>query len=74
VRTRFQQNVLVGTPPPMQGLRDRWAVTAEQVARAIADAVESGARTVMRPRSGWLMVAAARLFPKLMDRVLARAE
>jgi short-subunit dehydrogenase len=72
VRTRFQQNVLAGTPPPMQGLRDRWAVTPEQIAVAVADAVERGSRTVMRPRSGWLMVAAARLFPGLMERILAR--
>jgi short-subunit dehydrogenase len=72
VRTRFQQNVLAGTPPPMQGLRERWAVTPEQIAGAIAEAVERGARTVMRPRSGWLMVGAARLFPSLMDKVLAR--
>jgi short-subunit dehydrogenase len=72
VRTRFQQNVLAGTPPPMQGLRDRWAVTPEQVASDIVSAVERGTRTVLTPRSGWLMVGAARLFPGLMDRVLAR--
>lgn len=72
VRTRFQQNVLAGTPPPMQGLRDRWAVTPEHVASEIVAGVERGTRTVLTPRSGWLMVAAARLFPGLVDRVLAR--
>ncbi|HET8546812.1 MAG TPA: SDR family NAD(P)-dependent oxidoreductase [Bryobacteraceae bacterium] len=72
VRTRFQEHVLAGTPPPMQGLRDRWAVTAEQVAAAIAGAVERGVRTVLIPRSGWLMVGATRLFPGLTERVLSR--
>jgi short-subunit dehydrogenase len=72
VRTRFQQNVLSGTPPAMQGLRERWAITPEQVASDIVAAVERGTRTVVTPRSGWLMVGAARLFPGLVDRVLAR--
>jgi short-subunit dehydrogenase len=72
VKTRFQQNVLAGSPPPMQGLRERWAVTPEQVASDIVSAVERGKRTVVTPASGWIMVAAARLFPGLVDRVIAR--
>jgi len=34
--------------------------------------VERNARTVMAPRSGWIAVLAARLFPSFTDRQLAR--
>jgi len=34
--------------------------------------VEKGARTVVTPWSGWLFVAAERLFPGLMDAQLER--
>ena len=35
VKTRFQENVLAGTPPPLDQLRQRWALTPEQVADAV---------------------------------------
>jgi short-subunit dehydrogenase len=68
VKTGFQQNVYVGKPPDrvLRG-RDTIAITAEQCARAIANGMERDARTVVTPRTGWLFVAAERLFPSLID-------
>ena len=67
VRTRFQQNVLAGSPPRMEGLRERWAVNPDQVAEALCRGLERNARTVMVPWSGWFLVAAARLFPGVVE-------
>ena len=67
VRTRFQQNVLAGSPPPMEGLRASWAVESSEVAEALCRGLERNARTVLSPRSGWLLVAAARFFPALVE-------
>jgi short-subunit dehydrogenase len=71
VRTRFQENVLSGVPPPLEGLRAFWALTPSQVAERIVEGLERDARTVLAPRSGWLLVAAARLFPGIVDSQLA---
>jgi short-subunit dehydrogenase len=68
VKTKFQENVLLGRPPErvLKG-RDLFAITPEECAQAIARGVERDARTVMTPRSGWFFVAAARLFPAFVD-------
>jgi len=71
VRTDFQQHALGGGPPPKIARSKRFAITAEQCAEAIARGVERGARTVMAPKAGWLLVLAARLFPSLVDAQLA---
>jgi short-subunit dehydrogenase len=68
VATRFQQNVIGGSPPPgLAAMRGRWAVTPEQVAADLISGLERNARTVMSPRIGWLAVAASRLFPGLVE-------
>lgn len=72
VRTRFQLNVLSGSPPPLDGLRAKWAVSAKDVAEQLCFGLERDARTVITPRSGWLFVAAARLFPGLMEAQLTK--
>jgi uncharacterized protein len=72
VRTQFQQNVLTGSPPNLTGLRQRWAITAEKCAEDIARGIERGARTVVTPWSGWLLVALERLLPSIVDRRLER--
>lgn len=71
VKTQFQQHALGGGPPPKIARRKQFALTPEQCAEAIARGVERGARTVMAPRSGWLLVLAERLFPSLVDAQLA---
>ncbi len=71
VRTDFQQHALGGGPPPKIARRKQFAITPEQCAEAIVRGVERGARTVMAPPSGWLLVLAERLFPSLVDAQLA---
>jgi short-subunit dehydrogenase len=71
VRTEFQRHALGGAPPPKIARSKQFAITPEQCAEAIACGVERGARTVMAPRVGWLMVLAERLFPSLVDAQMA---
>jgi short-subunit dehydrogenase len=74
VRTNFQRNILAGEVPQALGpMRQRWAITAEECAKAIADGLERNSRTVVTPRTGWLLIALARLFPRLVDRRLESA-
>ncbi len=71
VRTNFQNNLIAGTVPPALGpMKQRWSISPAQCAAAILRGVERGARTVVAPASGWLLVAAARVFPGLVDRQL----
>ncbi len=73
VRTEFSAHVLAGRAPgTLAGARARFAINADQCAEAIARGVERNARTVLAPRLGWLMVAAARLLPRMVDRQLER--
>ncbi|MGA2182585.1 MAG: SDR family NAD(P)-dependent oxidoreductase [Bryobacteraceae bacterium] len=73
VRTEFQAHVLAGrAPDALAGARDRFAITPAQCAEAIARGVERNARTVLTPRAGWLLVAGARLLPRLVDAQLER--
>ncbi len=71
VKTNFQLHALGGEPPPKIARSKQFAITPEQCAEAVARGVEREARTVMAPRSGWLLVLAERLFPSLVDRQLA---
>ena len=73
VNTRFQQNVLHGTPPPLASPARKWAITPEKCAADIIRGIESGKRTVVTPASGWLLIALERLFPTLVDRQLERS-
>jgi len=70
VKTRFQQNVLTGAAPRLTGLRQRWAITPERCAEDIARGLERSARTVVTPRTGWVLVALERIFPTAVDRRL----
>ncbi|MFN0102557.1 MAG: SDR family NAD(P)-dependent oxidoreductase [Bryobacteraceae bacterium] len=67
VKTNFQASVLGGAPPPKLAHSKRFASTAETVARAVADGIESDARTVLTPALGWAFVAASRLMPRIVD-------
>lgn len=73
VRTDFHKHVL-GGPPPGALKRGRPSeVTPEQVAQATADGIERNARTVVVPKIAWALVAASRLFPAAVDRLLGRS-
>jgi len=67
VKTEFQSHAL-GTRPPDRILKGRrFAITAETCAEAIVRGLEGEARTVVTPRAGWLLVAAERLFPAVVE-------
>ncbi len=72
VRTGFQDHVIAGSPPPSIRRARRFAISAADCAEAIARGVERNARTVVTPRSGWLLIALQRAFPRLFDAQLAR--
>jgi len=71
VKTNFQDHALGGEPPPQISRGKKFAITPEQCAEAIAKGVERRARTVMAPRSNWLLILAERLFPSLVDAQMA---
>jgi short-subunit dehydrogenase len=72
VITGFQKNVRVGQPPAAVLRARRGAITAQECARAIRRGVERDARTVLAPPVGWALVAAARLFPRLVEARMAQ--
>jgi len=72
VTTGFQKNVLEGAAPKRVVRARRFAITPEQCARAIRRGVERDARTVMAPFSGWLLVAAMRLLPGVVEARMAQ--
>jgi short-subunit dehydrogenase len=67
VKTGFQKHVLAGEAPPKVRQSRRFAITAEECARAIRRGVERNARTVMTPGAGWILVSLARLFPGIVE-------
>lgn len=72
VNTGFQDNLLGGSIPSTVVKTKRFTISAEQCAAAIVRGVERDARTVLTPRVGWLLVAAARMFPRIVDSVLEK--
>lgn len=72
VKTGFQQNALAGQPPEKVLQRRQTAITAAACASAIRRGVERDARTILAPRTGWLLVAAMRLFPSIVERRMAQ--
>jgi short-subunit dehydrogenase len=67
VKTGFQRNVRAGQPPERVVQGKKFAITPEQCAADIRRGVERDARTVMTPRIGWMLVAAQRLFPSIVE-------
>ena len=67
VKTDFQAHALVGQAPDRLLKGRKFAITPEQCARAVARGVERDARTVVTPRSGWVLIALQRLFPSLVE-------
>ena len=73
VRTDFQRHVIGAARAPGAVAQSRFLlISARQCAEAIARGVESDARTVVTPWTGWLAVAFARLFPRVFDSQLVR--
>ena len=56
VRTKFQENVLVGRPPDEQASGKRFATTAPDLAWAIADGIVRERRMLIYPASEWALM------------------
>ena len=67
VNTAFQSHIIGGKVPSSIANSRRFAISVERCAEAIVRGVEQEKRTVVAPRIGWLLIAFARLFPRLMD-------
>jgi short-subunit dehydrogenase len=67
VDTRFQSHIMGGSVPAEVAKSRRFAISARKCAEAIAGGVERNARTVVTPRTAWLLIAAARLLPGLVE-------
>jgi len=71
VKTGFQKNVRAGQAPENVQKARRFAITPQRCAEAIRRGVERDARTVVTPRSCWLLVLAMRLFPSIVESRMA---
>lgn len=74
IRTRFGDNRLSGRVPEFMRNPGAVSASAEVCARAVADAVESGASGVFTPFSARLFVYAHRLLPGVVEKELARRQ
>jgi short-subunit dehydrogenase len=72
VKTAFQQHVRAGQPPERVIKGRRFAIPPAQCAASIRRGVERNARTVVAPPASWLLVAAARAFPSIVEARLAK--
>ena len=72
VTTNFQAHILGGNVPTTVAKAKALAITVEQCAEDIVGGIESGKRTVVTPKLGWFAVAAARLFPALLQAQLTK--
>jgi short-subunit dehydrogenase len=67
VKTEFQAHAM-GTRPPVPIMSGRrFAITPDACAEAIARGVERDARSVVVPRSGWVLIALSRLLPGMLE-------
>jgi short-subunit dehydrogenase len=71
VITGFRKNALVGQPPRGVEESRTFRITAEECAAAIVRGLERDARTVVTPPAGWLLTAAMRLFPAVVEKRLS---
>jgi short-subunit dehydrogenase len=75
VDTDFEANAAGPRPPAklMGSSSKRFSVTPEQCAAAIVRGVQRDANVVVTPRSAWLLLAAQRLWPGLVESALTTA-
>jgi short-subunit dehydrogenase len=72
VQTGFHKNTRFGHAPEGVVKARRFALTAAECAKAIRRGLERDARTVVTPRSGWILVALSLAFPSLLAARLAK--
>jgi short-subunit dehydrogenase len=73
VNTDFQAHAIGPRPPERVEKARKFAVSAEECAAAILDGIAHRRRTVVTPRTGWLLVWANRLVPSFIESQLERA-
>jgi len=71
VKTGFQEHVRGDACRPMCCAAAATPSPRRQCAVAIRRGVERGARTVLTPRAGWILVALGRLFPATVQARMA---
>jgi short-subunit dehydrogenase len=71
VDTSFSANVLLGKIPEKVAGQRRFKITAEKCAEEVLEGLRRDKRTVVTPRIGWLLVAAARLIPGVIHARMA---
>jgi short-subunit dehydrogenase len=69
VSTEFKANAVGPRPPArmMGSTTGPFAITPQQCAADILRGVERNARFIVTPRAGWVLIAAQRLFPRLVE-------
>ena len=73
VKTDFQAHAAGERPPARVVQGKRFAVSAEECTEAIVHGMTHRRRTVVTPRSGWLLVWANRFLPSFIESQLERA-
>jgi short-subunit dehydrogenase len=73
VKTDFQAHATGARPPARVVQGKRFAVSAGECTEAIIHGIAHRRRTVVTPRSGWLLVWANRCFPSFVESQLERA-
>ena len=74
VKTKFQENVLVGRPPDELARGKRFATHAPDLALAIADGIVRERRMLIYPASEWALVMAWQIVPRLVEAVFRRLQ
>ena len=69
VKTKFQENVLVGRRPDELASGNRFATTAPDLAGAIADGIARERRTLVYPVLGWALMMGWQVVPRLVEAV-----
>ena len=72
VKTNFQAHILGGSVPSTVAKAKGLAISAQQCAEDIARGIELEKRTVLTPKTGWLVVAASRLVPGILQARLSK--
>lgn len=67
VDTAFQAHAAGASPPEEVVKGRRFAVTAEECARAVVRGIERRSETVVTPRIGWALIWLNRLLPRLLE-------
>ena len=69
VKTKFQENVLVGRRPDEVASGKRFATNPPGLAWENADGIVRERRTLVYPASGWMLMMGWQIVPRLVEAV-----